>query len=149
MHDALLATDDRRLGALPAIWQLQAEFAGDDFREELLHDLLEKREPSYAPFLKSIRAYEAFARSLQDAFDVLKAEAAGMDAQGFDVPGISRDADFVQSVRRLDERYEAAHLALGETTISRLSLQNLWTRDQVWKVRFLSAAQNLGSTGQT
>jgi hypothetical protein len=127
LHDLLLATDDRRLGALPAIWRLQAEFNNDGFREELLHDLLEKREPSYTPLLAAIRAYEAFARSLQDAFDVLKTEAAGMDAQGFDVPGISCNAGFKQCVKGLHERFEAAHLALEETPVIGLSLQNLFS----------------------
>ena len=90
LRNLLHASDDRRLGALPPLWQLQAEFANDEFREELLHDQLEKREPRYGPLLKAIRAYEAFARGLQDGFDVLKAAATGLDAQGFVVPGIAR-----------------------------------------------------------
>jgi len=122
----LHAADDRRLGALPAIWKLQAEFDDDDFREELLHDQLEKQEPGYRQLLDAIRAYEAFARSLQDAFDVLKAEAARVDVQGFSVPAIARDEDFRQSVKNLHERFETAHRALGEVTIASVSLQNLF-----------------------
>jgi hypothetical protein len=112
---------------LPTLWQLQAEFDDDDgFREELLHDRLQQREPVYGPLLAAIRAYEAFARSLQDAFDLLKAEAALLDAQGFVVPSIAKDSDFKLSVKGLHERFEAAHLALGEVSISSISLQNLF-----------------------
>ena len=126
LRDLLRASGDRQLGALPPIWELQAEFDNDGFREELLHDQLEKREPSYRPLLDAIRAYEAFARSLQDAFDVLKSEAAGLDVQGFALPRIASDTDFVRSVKGLHERFEAAHGALGEVTIASVSLQNLF-----------------------
>ncbi len=126
LRDLLHASDGRRLGALPSLWRLQVEFDDDGFREELLHDQLEKQEPSYRPLLDAIRAYEAFARSLQDAFDVLKAEAARPDVQGFAVPAIARDADFGRSVNRLYERFEGAHGALGEVTIATVSLQNLF-----------------------
>lgn len=126
LRDLLFSADDRRLGALPTIWQLQAEFDDDGFREETLHDRLEEREPGYGPLLAAIRAYEAFARSLQDAFDVLKAEAARLDAQGFAVPGIAGDAGFKRSVKGLHERFEAAHHALGEVTITSVSPQNLF-----------------------
>lgn len=126
LRDLLHATDDRRLGALPTLWQLQADFDNDEFREELLHDRLEKREPGYGPLLTAIRAYEAFARSLQDGFDVLKAEAARLDAHGFAVPEIARETDFKRSVQGLHERFEAAYQALGEVTIASVSVQNLF-----------------------
>lgn len=126
LHDLLHASDDRRLGALPTIWQLQPDFGDEEFREELLHDRLEKREPGYQQLLAAIRAYEALARSLQDAFDVLRAEAARLDAQGFAVLGIARDVDFKRSVANLHRRFEAAHHALGEVTITSVSLQNLF-----------------------
>jgi hypothetical protein len=125
LRDLLHAADDRRLGALPTIWELQADFNEDGFREELLHNRLEAREPKYAPLLTAIRTYEAFARSLQDAFDLLRAEAGQLDAQGFTVPWIADDPDFKLSVKNLHERFEAAHHALGEVTITTVSLQNL------------------------
>jgi len=128
LRDLLHAADDRRLGAFPTIWQLQAEFDDDGFREELLHERLENREPSYGPLLQAIRAYERFARSLQDAFDVLKAEAAAKDAQGYVVPTIDRNADFKRSVNGLHERFEAAYQVLGEVTLTSLSLQNLFAQ---------------------
>lgn len=122
----LHSTDDRRLGALPAIWKLQAEFSDDDFCEERLHDRLEQEEPGYRQLLDAIRAYEGFARSLQDAFDVLKAEAARVDTQGFSVPAIARDKDFRQSVKDLHERFARAHRALGDVSVASISLQNLF-----------------------
>jgi hypothetical protein len=70
------------VGALPAIWQLQDAYDEESFLEEGLHDRLEKQLPKYRPLLNAIRGYESFARSLQDAFDVLKAEAARPDDQG-------------------------------------------------------------------
>jgi hypothetical protein len=126
LRDLLYAPDDRRPGALPTIWQLQDEFDDDEFREELLHDRLEKREPVYKALLDAIRAYEAFARSLQDAFDVLCAEAARLDAQGYAVTGIAGDGEFKRNVKGLHERFEAAHAALGEVTLTSLSIQSLF-----------------------
>ena len=127
LRDLLLAYDEGRLGALPAIWQLQAEFDDDELREEALHDVLEEREPKYGTLLKAIRAYERFARSLQDAFDVLRAEAARSDVQGFTVREIVRDADFTRSVQGLYEQFENAYRALGEVTLTSVSLQNLFS----------------------
>jgi hypothetical protein len=126
LRDSLNARDGRRLGALPTLWQLQPEFQDDKFREELLHDRLEKIEPNYKPRIEAIRAYEAFARGLQDGFDVLKAEAARMDTKGFDVSGIAIDSDFQRSTKDLHNRFEAVHRAFAELPSGNLSLQNLF-----------------------
>lgn len=126
LRDLLLATDERRLGALPDIWQLQAEFDDGGFREEELHVLLETREPRYRPLLQAIRSYEAFARSLQDAFDVLKAEAAIPDAQGYEVPKIANDPAFKRSAEDLHRRFESAYQALGEVSILSVAVQSLF-----------------------
>jgi hypothetical protein len=126
LRELLLSVGDRRLGALAAIWQLLSRFNDAEVEEESLHDLLEKQEPVYGPLLQAIRAYEAFARSLQDAFDVLKAEATGLDVQGFDVPGIAHNADFKHSVKDLHKRFEAAHNALGEVTLTNALIQSLF-----------------------
>lgn len=126
LRDSLNARDDKQLGALPALWQLQSEFHDDNFREELLHDRLEKLEPNYKPLIAAIRAYEAFARSLQDAFDILKAEAARLDTQGFAVSKIANDTDFEKSTNGLHDRFEAAHQAFAEVPTANLSLQNLF-----------------------
>lgn len=126
LHDLLNSIDDRRLGALPSIWRLQAEFDDNSFSEEYLHTLLEKQQPDYAPLIRAIRCYEAFARSLQDAFDLLKAEAAAVEAQEFVVTDIAREEDFKRSVKSLHERFEAAYHTLCEVTIAGVSLQNLF-----------------------
>jgi len=126
LRGLLLVADVGRLGALPSIWRLQPEFADDAFQEELLHDELEKREPDYGPLLQAIRAYETFARSLQDAFDVLKFRAATLDSQGFVVPSITVDTDFTRSVSKLHQQFETAYQALGAVTVASMSLQNVF-----------------------
>ncbi len=126
LRDLLLSLDDRRLGALPIIWQLQSDINDNEYNEELLHDRLEKIQPCYGPLLQSIRKYEAFARSMQDAFYVLKAEAARFDIQGFTVPTIGDDADFKRSVKDLHKQFEATYHSLAEITNTSVSLQNLF-----------------------
>ena len=68
------------------------------------------------------RSHAAF----RDAFDVLRAEAAAPDARGFVVPDVARNETFRASVNRLDERFAAAHRALGEITATPFSLPNLF-----------------------
>ena len=77
-------------------------------QEERLHADLERRVPAYGALVQAIRNYEAFARGLQDAFDVLRAKAAAPDARGFVVPHVARNEAFRVSVDRLDERFAAA-----------------------------------------
>jgi hypothetical protein len=126
LEELLLQSKERPLGALPAIWQLQERYDDENFSEEDLHNRLEKRQPNYGPLLDAIRGYESFARSLQDAFDVLKAEAATRDAQGFVVTTIASDTDFKRSVSGLHKRFETAYRALGEVVLTKFSLQNLF-----------------------
>ena len=128
LRKLVLASDDRRLGALPEIWKLLTSYAGQQVQEEKLHDDLECQAPTYGALLRAIRAYEAFARGLQDAFDVLRAEAAAPDARGFVVPHVARNEDFRESVNRLDERYAAAYRALGEVAATAFSLPNLFDK---------------------
>lgn len=115
LHDLLHAADGRRLGALPVIWRLLEgkEFDGDDLREELLHERLVRQDRQYEPLIAAIRAYEAFARGLQDGFDVLKTADAAQDVQGFSVPEIRRNPDFVVSVTDLPSRFTTAHAAVA------------------------------------
>jgi hypothetical protein len=126
LRELLLFGEDHRLGALPLLWDLQSGFDDDELREEVLHDRLEKREPSYGQLLTAIRSYESFARSLQDGFDVLTAEAARPDAQGFAVPEAGLVEDFRTSVAGLHSRFETAHHALSEITLPKVSLSNLF-----------------------
>lgn len=127
LRDLLHGSADRRLGALATIWQIQPEFEDADFREEAVHLRLEKMEPLYAPLLAAIRAYEAFARSLQDGFDVLRVDAAKRDAHGFAVPSIASNPAFNQSVVNLHKQFCEAYRALGEVIVHGMPLQNLFT----------------------
>jgi len=127
LRNLLLETKARSLGAFPMLWKLQDEFRDNEFTEERLHDRLEAVEPGHAPLLKAIRAYEAMARSLQDAFDVLRAEAGHSDIQGFVVTAIAKDEDFVRCVTGLHDRFRKAHDALGQVATPGVSLPNLFT----------------------
>ena len=126
IRDLLLSADNRRLGAFHAIWKLQEDFDADTFCEELLHNRLEQVEPEYGPLLTAIRAYEGFARSMQDAFDLLRSVAAGCDSHGFQTSGIRNDADFEKSIHNLHERFEAAHQALAGVNLGNPSLPSLF-----------------------
>jgi hypothetical protein len=126
LHELLHDTGERALGAFRPLWELQPAFTDDAFSEEALHVRLKRSEPHYAPLLDAIRHYERFARGLQDAFDLLKAEAAGPDAQGFVVSTIAKDRDFLRSIEGLQPQFERAHAALGEVPRPSLSLQALF-----------------------
>jgi len=115
LRNLLLDERERRLGVLPTVWKLLSE-SKDELTEETLHDLLAQREPSNASLLHAIRSYEAFARALQDAFDLLRAEATSMDARGFEITDIANDADFILCVKNLHERFATAYRALSEVT---------------------------------
>lgn len=112
--DLLHSSEDRSLGALPDIWPLTEGFATETFREDQMHNRLERKQPRYAPLLEAIRRYEAFARSLEDAFDVLRATAGVKDAVGYDVSMIASNSDFGRSVDGLSERFAAALRALSD-----------------------------------
>src|SRR5262249_43585534 len=127
LEEMLHASDGRALGALPAIWHLQEGFTDEDFREEKLHARLEIARPEYGPLLSAVRSYEAFARGLQDAFDVLRAEASRVDSQGFDAKEIADDEEFRSSTNDLDRRFEFAHRSLGEIGLANVALQNLFS----------------------
>jgi hypothetical protein len=126
LRELLHRAEDRGIGALPHLWKLQVDFDDQQFNEEALHQRLAKVEPGYGPLIEAIRAYEAFARSLQDAFDILKSEAAAHEMHGFVVTDIAGDAEFKRVIRGLDTTFREAHRALGEVAITNLSLQNLF-----------------------
>lgn len=112
LRHLLLADGDRSLGALPEIWRLQDRFNGDNYREEMLHDELERAVPIYATLLEAIRSYERFCRGSQDAFDILLAEAQTVDGRGYVITAIARDEDFTASVHDLSARYGKARESL-------------------------------------
>ena len=114
LRDLLLAENDRSTGALPTLWEMQPALDDGNIEEEAVHNELERRMPGFGPLLSAIRSYEDFARGLQDGFDVLKAEAAARDVQGYPIPEIARDEQFIRSVGRLHARFAATQAALGE-----------------------------------
>ena len=127
LRNLMLADAENRLGVLPDVWQLLSD-GNDSLTEEALHEQLEARVPSCVSLLHAIRSYEAFARALQDAFDLLRAEAATLDASGFEVTRIAKDPDFQKSVHDLHLRFATAQRALGEVTFTSVSLQSLFEK---------------------
>lgn len=127
LRELLLAPGDRRLGALPDLWALQQEAADEAFSEEWLHDRLETQDRSYAPLLTAIRGYEAFARALQDAFDVLRHRAGIPDSRGFALSTLAVDQDFRTCVAGVDHKFAAARKALGEVGSGLSALQATFT----------------------
>ncbi len=124
LQQLLLDPPGGSAGALPTLWELQDGYDEQDFGEAELHERLQKREPSYAPILEAIRAYESFARSLQDAFDILTAVASTPNVTGFVTSDIARDAEFKRCAARLHRQFAAASQALGESGPAGLARQN-------------------------
>lgn len=126
LQSLLLSAKDRPLGALPTIWQVQAEFNDEEFCEERVHDRIETLAPEYGDLLTAIRAYEKFSRSLQDAFDLLRAEAAKQNALGYLVPQVAVDSDFKQAVNGIHEKFALASRALGNLPVVGMSMQGFF-----------------------
>lgn len=122
LRNLLLAADDR-MGALPTIWQLQPGFKKENYSEEELHARLLDQAPHFRPLLNAIKAYEGFARRLQDAFDLLRAEASKSDCIAFEIAEIAKDPDFIISVSQLHQKFDAAHKALSDVNGQGASLQ--------------------------
>lgn len=137
----LLKGDRDHLGALPLIWKAHSEFEDKTFSEEALHPRLEELDPSLVPLIQAIRAYELFCRSLQDAFDLLRAEAGWSDSRGYHIPDIAKDVEFEQCTHLLHERYWRVHEALGEINVRNLPLQNSFDE------RFGSFSEPLDAAG--
>jgi len=122
LRELLNDARERQLGALPLIWNLQSEFQDKEYREEVLHRRLEEQHPELTTLLVAIRDYERFCRSLQDAFDILRAEAGIEDARGFDVTSVARDPEFAQSVAGLDQHFERTRQSLAELDLEMVAL---------------------------
>lgn len=118
LQELLHNTDSTPLGALPAIWRLQNGFGDEDYAEEQLHQRLRQEAPQYAPLLEAISAYEAFGRSLQDAFDLIRAQTSPSNTSGSRVTDLAQDAGFQACASRLTWQYAQAHLRLGEVSLS-------------------------------
>lgn len=128
LREMLTTRGEGRLGALPEIWDLQTEFPGDDLPERQLHERLEEVDPSRGPLLAAIRAYESFARSLQDAFDMLRFVAGPADTNGFDVSAIGSKPEFQRVVRGLDSLYARASERLASLPPKPIALEPVFTK---------------------
>lgn len=126
LRKLILSTANKRLGALPTMWGLQSKFTNDDYCEEELHAAIAVVAPEYGSLLKAIRTYESFVRRLQDAFDLLRAEASKQDLIGYPIAAISEDADFKNTISNLDKQFASTYQELGNVTGPNLSLQNLF-----------------------
>jgi len=139
LRQMLTTRDEGRLGALPEIWDLQAEFPDDHLPERRLHERLEQVDPSRGPLLAAIRAYESFARSLQDAFDMLRLVAGAADTSGFDVPALGAKPEFRRIVDRLDTLYGRTSERLAALPPKPIALEPVFTK------RFGRFAEPLGA----
>ena len=137
LRELILSTTGKQLGALPTMWKLQNKFTNDDYREEDLHAAIASAAPEYGPLLKAIKAYESFVRSLQDAFDLLRAEASKEDCIGYPVTAIAADSDFKNTVSNLEAKFYSTYQELGNVSGPNLSLQNLFSE------RFTRFAQKM------
>lgn len=122
LRELLLATDNR-MGALPVMWEFQPTFSVDDYREERLHEELFDAAPQFRPLLRAIKAYEGFARRMQDAFDLLRAEASKPDCIKYPIPEIAKDKDFMLVASNLNSHFESAAQELNNVSGLGPSLQ--------------------------
>ena len=118
LRDLLLKGGDGILGALPDLWALQPQFASDSYTEESLHHALEARNKAHKPLICAIRAYEKFARSLQDGFDVLRSNASAIDSNRYQIDRIAHDAGFVECTRQLRMQFMDVSAALAAAQVS-------------------------------
>lgn len=119
LRQLLLDEGSRRLGAVPELWPHVESIARDEegpLGDDALHRLLERSAPQYSTLLRAIRAYERFARSLQDCFDMLRICAGRSSATAFDLALVGRDEAFSLAKARLAERCRSAAEALGTLT---------------------------------
>ena len=124
LRKILLVADKNRIGALPIMWQLQDRFTHETYCEEDLHTAVFDAASEFRPLLQAIKAYEAFARRLQDSFDLLRAEASKQDRIGFPIAAIAKDSDFISSMSDLDHYFAEAFQKLGNLDSLGTLLQN-------------------------
>lgn len=128
VRDLLLSAGERSLGALPTLWDLQAESGESDLDEKSLHKRLKNRERGYRPLVDAVQAYEHFARMLQDGFDRLRQIADARDAHGLTSREMATDGVFAKCVTGLDERFSDAYAAFSGIDIPGTLLQTEFAR---------------------
>lgn len=114
LRELLLSGGTEPLGALPDIWALGQQHKHDTLNDRHTHRLLRRSHPRWRPLLNAITAYEAFARSLQDCFDALRAGAGMATGQGYRISDVKSSTDFASSAEGLGERFRKAADALDK-----------------------------------
>jgi hypothetical protein len=116
----------RKLGALPRIWKVLAGQGDREIEEERVHKQLGREDATLRPLLHAIQQYEVFARSLQDAFDVLRALASAKDAEGFTVTDAAGDKSFADALANLETKARAVSIGFTDLGGPGTALCNLF-----------------------
>lgn len=119
LREKLLATGEGQLAALREIWALVPTKSEDATNEPELHRRLKQKLPAYGPLLDGIRAYEAFARTLQDAFDCFRLAAS--TGQSFSLASMASRREFTALSTRVPKGFAAADRALEGIAMERLA----------------------------
>ncbi|MFN2317212.1 MAG: hypothetical protein ABR602_11050 [Gemmatimonadales bacterium] len=114
LRDLLMSGGTEPLGALPDIWGLGQQHKHDTLNDRRAHRLLRRSSPRWRPLLNAITACEAFARSLQDCFDAMRAAAGSAAGHGYRISDIKSSSDFASSADGLSERFRQAADALDK-----------------------------------
>jgi len=111
LKQMLLQTGERALGALPSMWNL-IRLADEDALDAQLLDTLRNSVPEYRALLSAIQEYELFARSLQDAFDVMRLVAS--ESGTISVDELSSNEPFKKIVTALPSQFASTERALTD-----------------------------------
>ncbi len=101
------------LGAFRTLWDLLATQGSNELSEREIHTQLAKRAEKWAPLIRAVQAYETFARTLQDAFDSLRAEAGARYEVGLDPAEHGVGPTFGAQTRSLAVDYHRAEETLS------------------------------------
>lgn len=122
LRELLLDRGEHRLGAFADVWilleSMDAEKAGD---EREVHQVLAATAPEWAGLVRAIGAYEAFARTLQDAFDGIRFAAQRTGGRSFALEHLGDSPSFVSRPNDLSECFARAAEALesgGSVSVS-------------------------------
>lgn len=120
LRKVLHSGDERSLEAFPEIWKLVAEYGDDSetINERMLHSKLHLAAPAYEGLLETISTYERFCRILIDAFDILRNEATGRDAEGLGFLSLVGDDEFAQLAGKVQVTFQDAAIHLKKLGIS-------------------------------
>jgi hypothetical protein len=101
---------------LNTIWKLQRANVAT-YAEEDLHIEVARRAPQFSPLIRAIRAYEAFARQLQDGFDLIRVAATLADARGYTITDVVQDRRFAKTANGVHKSYATVRRRIDELAI--------------------------------